>query len=246
MRRPIIQQNRGRITAGGGSVDPSSIFGANLRLWYRADAANIVLNGGDVAGWVNRGLATGVDTAQGTPAQQPLYVASGINGRPCVRFTRANTDLLSVASGGPSQLADHSIFIFCTLNAVSGGSYAGFFGVGDNTKSSGIGYETTSSAWYGGSNLAGPVGAAVSAGNTYRLGKVISGANTQGYRSGVADGAPAVNVYNAATNVTIGAYEGGGTGCGDVDVYDILGVNAAASAVQIADVFSYFNMRYGP
>jgi hypothetical protein len=84
---------------GGAPFNPGSVGGGTLVLWLRADRG-ITLNGGDVSGWNDfSGLANNVAQANGP--NQPLYVASNaaFANQPTVRFTSANTDALTTASG---------------------------------------------------------------------------------------------------------------------------------------------------
>jgi hypothetical protein len=245
-RRPGARNNRGRI-ATGGPPGPATILGANNFLWYKA-SLGITLNGGDVAAWANQGTGGAVNLVQATAGQQPLYVASAQNGKPCVRFTRANTDLLSVASGAPSQMGAHSIFLVGTFTTTAA-SFRGMCGIGDNVKSSGIGHNGSTQAWFGGANLGSPSGAAVAAATVYRLGKTVAAESagtsaTQGYRNGAADGAPNANAYGTSTAFSVGNYESGTTGCGDVDIYEILVPNIVMSAGQIADINTYLGAEY--
>lgn len=102
---------------GARGLDPSSIYGSDLKLWLRADTG-ITLNGGDVAAWANAG-ALGGSFDQGTPANQPLWTESdaNLNGMPSVTFTAANSDNLqsTLAASAGNFLHDGT---GCTVFAV--------------------------------------------------------------------------------------------------------------------------------
>jgi hypothetical protein len=85
-----LTQRRGG--GGGVPVEPPQL--AKLSVWYKADEG-ITLNATDVAAWANQGTAGG-SAAQGTAANQPLYVEDGQNGLPVIRFN-GTTDFLSQA-----------------------------------------------------------------------------------------------------------------------------------------------------
>lgn len=77
--------NRRGIGAGVVSAfSPSDISG--LVAWYDADSAYITKDGsGLVSGWADRG-GSGHHYAQAAGANQPLWLASGPNGKPCVQM----------------------------------------------------------------------------------------------------------------------------------------------------------------
>jgi hypothetical protein len=232
---------------GGGSLNPRTILGANNYLWYKA-SLGITLNGGDVSAIANQGTGGAVNPAQATAGNQPLFVASAQNGKPCIRFTRANSDILTVASGAPSQKTAHSIFIVAKLNVTSA-FFKGFTGIGDGTKSSGIGANGSNAAWFGGANLVNPAGTTLTATPVYVLGKTVATESagtsaTQGYLNGATDGSSANNAYGTSTAFSIGSYDSNGANAADSDVYEVVVANAVASSTQIADLYRYFRAEY--
>jgi len=81
-----------RGSGGGGPApfNPASV--GTLVWWLRGD--DVTLNGADVSSW-NDKSGNGRHWTQGTAADQPLFVASAINGRPGVAFDGANTEFLN-------------------------------------------------------------------------------------------------------------------------------------------------------
>jgi hypothetical protein len=77
-----------RPRASGGGFDPRSI--AELRLWLDAtDSSTFSISSGSITQWNDK--STGAYHAtQSIGLNQPAYVASGINGRPVVRFDGVN------------------------------------------------------------------------------------------------------------------------------------------------------------
>lgn len=63
---------------------------AGLAAWFDAqDAASITLNGTTVSQWVDKS-GSGRTLSQATPANQPDYVAAGINGKPSLELDGSN------------------------------------------------------------------------------------------------------------------------------------------------------------
>jgi hypothetical protein len=233
-------------TAGGGPPwTPASR--ANLAFWFRGDAG-ITPNGGDAASWLDfRG--SGLTVAQVTPANQPLIVASGsLNSQPCVRFTRTNSDILTVASGAPSQKTAHSIFVVAVFNTLHS-AFQGLCGIGNNVKSSGVGATVGPVSWFGGASLVTPAGAALVTATPYALGKVVQAESagtsvTQGYRNGVTDGSSASNAYDVSTAFNIGSYDTSGANSCTADIYEIVGYGDAMNGADITQLHAYFKVRY--
>ncbi|RJQ38856.1 MAG: hypothetical protein C4555_04385 [Dehalococcoidia bacterium] len=78
---------------------PASL-GASLTGWFDAqDGSTFIFNGSSVASWGNKGSAGGAAT-NGTAAQQPAYDATGLNGRPCVKWSVIPQFLTSIVPTG--------------------------------------------------------------------------------------------------------------------------------------------------
>ncbi|MEM1054794.1 MAG: lectin-like protein [Bacteroidota bacterium] len=65
----------------------------DLRLWLRADQGVNLDGSGNVSAWIDQ-TGSGLTATQATAAQQPSFVASGINGEPALNFD-GTEDLLS-------------------------------------------------------------------------------------------------------------------------------------------------------
>lgn len=79
---------------GGGQLWRPSNLGSALALWLDAeDAASITLNGATVSQW-NDKSGNGRHVSQAAAANQPTYIASGLNGLPIVDFVLSNSTFL--------------------------------------------------------------------------------------------------------------------------------------------------------
>ena len=115
---------------GGGApaFDPAAY--GTVAWWLRGD--DVTLNGSDIASW-NDKSGNAKHYAQGTPAIQPAFVASAINGQPGVDFAASAGEYLS----GPNLSLDGftalETFIVMQLNAdppAAGGGGLWLVGVG--------------------------------------------------------------------------------------------------------------------
>lgn len=101
------------------SFRPSDVAG--LALWYDATALTGYSNGASVGTWPD--LSGNANNAiQATGTQQPTYVASGINSKPCLNFDGVDDSLLStntVANSG-------SLYAYCVykLNTSTPAQYS--------------------------------------------------------------------------------------------------------------------------
>jgi hypothetical protein len=74
---------------GGPKLWRPNELGTDLTLWLDAeDASTITLNGSNIAQWSDKS-ASAAHVTQATAASQPLYTASGLNGKPVVTFSGA-------------------------------------------------------------------------------------------------------------------------------------------------------------
>ena len=97
---------------GGGGFNPADY--GTVAWWLRGD--DKTLNGADVASW-NDKSGNARHYAQGTPARQPLFVASAINGQPGVQFDAANTEYLIGPNLSLEGLTEAETFIVLQQNA---------------------------------------------------------------------------------------------------------------------------------
>lgn len=88
------------LTTGVGSATATAAADAppltDLELWLKADAITGLNDGDDVATWADSS-SNAYDATEGT--SKPIYKTNILNGKPVVRFVRANSDRLTIASG---------------------------------------------------------------------------------------------------------------------------------------------------
>lgn len=77
----------------GTSSTEASASPSSRTAWFKADAITGLANGAAVATWMDAG-GNGYNAMQPVNANQPVYVASAINGRPAVRFNAASNSYL--------------------------------------------------------------------------------------------------------------------------------------------------------
>ncbi len=96
---------------GPGGVDNAT----NLILWLKADAG-VTLNGTTVSAWNDQSNPR-YNVTQATPANQPIYQAGALNGRPVLRFDGINDRLVSTeANAFAFRTGDLSWFIVAKPN----------------------------------------------------------------------------------------------------------------------------------
>ena len=104
---------------GGGSIFPwtPQYVLADLEIWQDADdVSTFTFNGGSVAEWRDK-TPNARHASQATPANQPTYTASGLNGKPVVTWNAASNHILAY---GGSQVAVGPKTIFCVFQLAGG------------------------------------------------------------------------------------------------------------------------------
>ena len=73
-------------------------YGTDLQVWLDAtDTSTLSFNGSNVSQWDDKS-GNGNHASQGVTAQQPLYVADGLNGKPALEFTLDGLEISDDAS----------------------------------------------------------------------------------------------------------------------------------------------------
>lgn len=112
----IIRPNTGanrrgsgfRGVGGGRAYDPTQEAGALLDWWAEAQLSE---TGTGVSSWIDG--VSGVDVTQGTDANRPTYQATGLGGKPGVRFVAANSDVLTATFANAAT--SWTAYIFCDV-----------------------------------------------------------------------------------------------------------------------------------
>ncbi|MFT3786209.1 MAG: lamin tail domain-containing protein [Tepidisphaeraceae bacterium] len=185
-----------------GGFEVNAVPPALVRRWA-ASSLNLA-NNATISTWTDS-----VNGKNATASGSPKYIASGINGKPVVRFTPSDgNDLLRVAANANpiSNAEDFSIVVVFKANSGTG----------------------TQSQWY---NNAGIVDAEVS-GSTNDWGLSIT-SNSNGGRVGAGIGAPDTTVYNS-TNLIGSAHVAVMTRKGGTLTLYVDGGNGFTTAVSSA------------
>jgi hypothetical protein len=108
-------------------------LGSPLALWLDgADASTIILNGSNVSQW-NDKSGNSRNASQSTATLQPLYQATGFNGRPALSFDGGDV-LVNAAPGGILQNAPGgSIAVVANYTDAAVQRYSAFIATGSGT-----------------------------------------------------------------------------------------------------------------
>jgi predicted alpha-1,6-mannanase (GH76 family) len=82
------------VTGDGASSAETSATPAGMVAWFRADMLTNLTDGAAVSVWPDA-TGNGYDAVQSVAPNQPVFIASAINGRPAVRFNSTNRTHLS-------------------------------------------------------------------------------------------------------------------------------------------------------
>lgn len=87
----------------------------NLEVWLKADAITGYANGAEITSWADSS-GNGRNATQSNFDQYPLYIASGLNSKPTVRFDGMDDylDLGDLSGAFPSAA---TLFVVATINA---------------------------------------------------------------------------------------------------------------------------------
>lgn len=238
---------------GGRTASPSDF--PNLALWLDASFyAGFTFNSGNVSQWNDlSGKANHV--ANGTAAQQPLYVASGINGRPAVQFDdNGNFKFLSVADNATLDYTSFSIFVVIrrvndlnttetvcgkySINAPSGQrEFRVIVSAGDTGQ--------VIAAQAGGADSVAADGGAATAGNNYIFdGNYTAGALNFAVNNGTVGSAVLASVNNGTSPFFVGCRDSGAEKFSG-HVGEVVFYTTALSAQARLAILKYLSKKWG-
>ncbi len=200
-----MQQLDGMARRTGGAVwTPASITG--LQWWLKADS--LALSDGDAVSSWSDSSGNGYTATQGTGANQPIYKASILNGKPVVRFDGSNDKLTTASIAHGIDTGD--MFYAGVIKAP--GTLSGYKGMCD----SGIDLPAflingTKVDWY----LSGDkvfAGTTLSVNTWYTIIVRRFGGTLESYVNGVVDTTTFSNSASIANNAMTIGDEGGGGG----------------------------------
>jgi len=201
---------------------------ADAVVYLEPSAANITLNGADVASWAN--LGSGADFAQGTAAQQPLYVAGALP-----RLTLTEGDLHHLVGPNVSALFNNVPY---SLIAVSAANGAGT----DNI----IGNNAVPRFWMGASYCgydAVPELLTYARNNNTAVRHFLNDGVNCTYRENGAQLDTAVRAPAAASATPLTLGQGRGLYMNG-DFYEMAAYDRALTAEEIASLETYYSTKY--
>jgi len=222
---------------GGSDFTPADLTG--LVDWWDAGAAYVTKRGGGapsnndpVLQWTGR--VNSIDLDQAVEVEQPLWIASGQNSQPVVRFDGVDDYLVSAGFGAKSQ--PNTIFAAIKVDAPVIGDTI-FDGITGGRNALIINADKFKP--YAGSYAAGPSKDAnfnilTCIYNSTASAIRVSGSETAGIDAGVDD----MDGLTVAANITPAAFTG-------MDIAEIIIVDGLSSAADIAATESYLMSKYG-
>lgn len=229
---------------------PERHRGYTLAGWW--EAGRKTLNVADVATLTDQS-GNAHTLAQATGANQPLWVASGQNGKPCVRFTAANSDNMTCASTNLFGIGPYTVFLVMLANTggavsqcyfsndTSGASTGFFLGLTNGNGSRNINH----------TNVATHIDSAAQT-TTVEIWSVryVAGSGPVLALTGTS-----TTVGNASTSglldpggtavVGLGSRAGGTADFADVDIYECIAFAGFLNTSANARATSYLRARYG-
>lgn len=233
-------------------TSPKDISG--LTLWLNADAISGVANGGSVATWAD-GSGNGYDYTKTGEDNQPVYVASGLNGHAVVHFSGAQT-LYNSAFNPSTAFTLFAVAKYNDTGSQNTNANNAYFGGGAQRMAFGV-YTGTGdspapkqSFWAWAPNewsTYGQAGSVDTKTNVHAY--VIAGTDETSwswYKNGVKTGAAAETAgtplaYNSGTYV---GWSGLGLEAWNGDIAELLVYQGALTESQIGQVNTYLQNKY--
>lgn len=209
-------------------------------------------DGGNVSRWGDFAY-NGNDASQSTGDNQPNYIASGINGLPLLRFTRANSDHLSTATstGLFSGWTELTLYLVLQGTDTTNDGYifnnhtgADYRSIIVSSKDPGTGVYLRNSG--GQTRVDFGTTAAVMDGSPHICTLHWDGTTMTPYLDGVAGttGSLASPLRSGTETINIGARQQGSNAY-DGDVAEIIAYSVAHSSGELSLVHDYLTARYG-
>ena len=219
----------------GTAFNPLSVTG--LVMWYDAnDSGTITKDGSNrVSAWNDKSLV-GNNLAQGTGADQPLWVDSIQNGKPIIRFDGVSEFMADLTTSTYSQ--PNTLFFAGTSPNADGES---MFDGGGSTRNLLNRQGTNTYRIYAGTGATGGT-----ASTSFQIFRVLfsNGSGELDINGSVILTGQTINTFGMA-NPIIGAFDSSGpSGFGDIDVCEILFYNASLSSGDKTAVLNYLNSKW--
>jgi hypothetical protein len=213
-------------------------------LWLdAADASTVTTVSGNVSQW-NDKSGNGRNASQATSANRPVYVASSVNGLPCVEF-QATNQILSTSYTLPTSNIYHFDVVKRLATLGAGGS---IFGYQVSANRQFAGFRDNSNLWFGSGDSSESTVAANSSANTAHIfAYQLVGSTTAGLRFNGSIARSVQEFTGTCGGGTMVVGEGGGTGpLGSIiGVSERITVNASISLSDIQKVEGYLAHKWG-
>lgn len=245
------------VTAARKAFDPRNI--PDCRCWLRADMG-IILNGSTVKTWVNQVSGVPGNATESGTFDRPSY-AAGVNGRPCVRFDAASSQLmdwsLDIVGEDPKTIA-----IVAKLASEPGTGFS-LYSLKDVTAST-FSELLIDLNTYQYNSFVHACGAWDSSGHSDSWGTSLARVHVHSYAGGGGAGPETPGNYSAAFNgavktaVASGAFARDGLVNGSIgrrddifggfsfdgEIYEIIVYRRVLTAQEAIDLWGYLKARY--
>jgi hypothetical protein len=213
-------------------------------LWLdAADASTVTTVSGNVSQW-NDKSGNGRNASQATSADRPVYVASSVNGLPCVEF-QATNQILSTSYTLPTS----NIYHFDVVKRLATlGAQGSAFGYQIGLNRQFAGFRDNSNLWFGSGNTSLFFSASNSSANTAHIfAYQLVGSTTAGLRFNGSIARSVQEFTGTCGGGTMVVGEGGGTSpLGSIiGVSERITVNASISLSDIQKVEGYLAHKWG-
>lgn len=203
---------------------------------WRADAISGVANGAAVSSWPSSD--GGVTLAQATPAAQPTYVVSAVNGQPAVRWPNTASNGVYLSGTTASQAQPVTITAVVKPGTTTGAQHVLHW----NDE---VYYGATTSRWsaYAGASLTSTANFTA----TWSVVSVVfNGVNTRIYVNGTLAATTTLTPTNGlGTALNLGRHATNTANAWRGDIAEVLAYPSALSAASLADLHTYVQQRYG-
>ena len=220
--------------AYSGAVDPP-LTGLDAR--WRADTG-VTEAGTGVSSWVD--MISSFDMVQGTDANRPALVTGVVNGQPIIRFTQANTDFLTQATGPTGQAQPYTIVAVIKLTSTGVAQWT-LTASGDGNFRS-MGSNGTTAWMFAGSAF--DTGDVVETTNFHSLIGIFNGASSEMFLDNASLGTGDASTGASTTGFTVGGGNSSGANPFGGDIAEVLFYDHALDSTERTALDTYFAARY--
>jgi hypothetical protein len=250
---PTRKQFINLISAGTPYVPPtfSPTDIAGLKLWVKADS--LALADTDPVPTWDDDSGNGYDLVQGTEANQPTYIASGLNSKPIVRFDGTGDNMQYATLSNLITVGSHTIFVVVrprsfNTNTTGAGTYQNEAVLGEFTGAN-MGIYLRSNAGsplFAAQNYPDVVTTASSVDGWYIIVyRRASGSIYISTNGGTETTAVSADITLGSNPLAVGCGENATAArCGQVDIAELLIYNTAVSAGNVTDLLGYLNAKW--